>query len=665
MKILNRFNLIPKLSRINLILCKAAFIALSVLLVDGPIIHTAIGQIKYPLGVSGGSIDVPDRPQDKDQATEPVTIGEAITLRSRMLDEDRRILVHLPAGYEHSNARYPVLYLLDGGGHFHHVTGITRFLAHAQRIPAMIVVGITNMDRDRDFKPSARVTRHTEDLVPFGATITTNAPRSGGADLFLRFLAEELAPHIDNRYRTADFRLLVGHSAGGLFTLHALLSRPELFNAFIAISPSLWWDEAALVKRAAMGGLPDFGPRNRFLYMAVGDEGGEMIRHLSDLAGIFELADPPSLRWQYRIMPGETHSSMPHRTIYEGLETIFSDYATSETLVLSGDLARVERQFVEASRIYGYEIAPPERLIGEMGWVQRHLFHRPEKAVEIFRRAVELYPESPNAHDNLADALMVAGQFDGAIAHYERAEALRPDWGRDGQLFHAYLALGLVDRAEEFLDRTRERGESELYPGWWHCCRALVAIFGGDGEALAVHNDSLLSTSSDGAPESWECLAFNEVFLRQYSDARTHLERYVAIVEPQEIPLNLGFLHLRAGAKAKGEKILREAEVLAVAAIEQDGSSWEPHFKLTKIAAMRGEVEAAVSHLEEAVDLGLGLEWWPYHLFSPKAVSDPVFESLYEHPKFERLRNQILGERRKMAERVLRSGSGPDRERVR
>lgn len=595
-------------------------------------------------------------PTPRDPPAEPVVIGEAITVRSELLGEERRVLIHLPAGYHGSTDRYPVLYLLDGGGHFHHVTGITRFLAPADRIPPMIVVGITNTDRDRDFKPAASVTRHTEELLPFGGTITTDAPTAGGADRFLRFLVEELGPHIEARYRAADFRLLVGHSAGGLFALNALLTRPSAFDAVLAISPSLWWDDAALVRQAAADGLPDFGPRTRFLYMAVGDEGGESLGRLGDFAAILELADPEHLRWWYRIMPGETHASVPHRGIYDGIETIFSDYATSETLVLAGDLAQAERRFAEASRIYGYEIAPPERLLEEMGEVQLHLFQRPERAVEIFRRSVELYPESLDAHETLADALMDIGRFDEVIALYERARTLRPD-GADARLFRAYLALGLTERASAPLARARERGDPAPYAGWWHCRRALIAIFAGDQDALASQTDSLLAMASNEAPESWECAAFNEVFLRRYDDARAHLERYVAVAAPGELPVNLGFLHLLRGTSAEGERILEEAEARARGAVASEPASWEPHFELAELAAMRRSTDEALRHLEAAVERGLGREWWAFHLFSGDALADPVFEPLYGHPRFERLRTAVMAERTTMRRRA-RDGSG-------
>lgn len=174
--------------------------------------------------------------------------------------------------------------------------------------------------------------------------------------------------------------------------------------------------------------------------------------------------------------------------------------------------------------------------------------------------------------------------------------------------------------------------------------------------ALALHTDSLLSVASDDAPDSWECAAFNEVFLQRYDDARLHLEHYVALAEPNEIPLNLGFLHLRHSERSSGERILEEGEARARAAVAGSPRSWEPHFELAEIAAMRGEVEGSVEHLAAAVEFGLGREWWVFHLFSREALPDPVFEPLYGHPRFERLRDRVLSDRAAMGRRIYGEG---------
>ncbi|MCK4676626.1 MAG: alpha/beta hydrolase [Bacteroidales bacterium] len=162
-----------------------------------------------------------------------VVIGEKVTFKSNILDENRTILVYLPQSYNQTDFCYPVMYLLDGGFHFHHTSGIVGFMSRAGIIPEMIVIGITNVDRNRDFSP----------------TRTEQIPTSGGAEKFLSFLSDELIPFVDRNYRTLPYEILVGHSFGGTFATYTLLNRPETFNAYIAISPYLQYDDADLVKK--------------------------------------------------------------------------------------------------------------------------------------------------------------------------------------------------------------------------------------------------------------------------------------------------------------------------------------------------------------------------------------------------------------------------------
>lgn len=77
-------------------------------------------------------------------------------------------------------------------------------------------------------------------------------PTSGQADRFLDFLEKELIPHIDRNYRTYPHRIIAGWSFGGLLATHALIHRPEIFDAYLAISPSLWWDEELLLAEASL-----------------------------------------------------------------------------------------------------------------------------------------------------------------------------------------------------------------------------------------------------------------------------------------------------------------------------------------------------------------------------------------------------------------------------
>jgi uncharacterized protein len=169
---------------------------------------------------------------------------ERLVVHSNVLKEDRVIWVRVPAAVAGSKAAYPVLYLTDAGSHLNEIGSTIDFLVEHDRMPPVIVVGIANTDRNRDLTPT-----HADIKSPDGRVIVA-MPTSGGADRFLDFIQNELVPEIEKRYPTQSFRIFAGHSLGGLLAIHALITRPNLFNAYIAVSPSLQWDDAKTLHQA-------------------------------------------------------------------------------------------------------------------------------------------------------------------------------------------------------------------------------------------------------------------------------------------------------------------------------------------------------------------------------------------------------------------------------
>ena len=145
-------------------------------------------------------------------AAEPITIGETVTIRSDIMDEERTLLVSTPPGYEQSGQSYPVLYMTDGDTHLTHTRGTVDFLVRNGLMPPVIIVGVTNTDRTRDLSPTNATTTNDDGTV-------REFPTSGGASNFLDFFERELSPYIDSHYRTLPYRLFSGHSFGGLFAL--------------------------------------------------------------------------------------------------------------------------------------------------------------------------------------------------------------------------------------------------------------------------------------------------------------------------------------------------------------------------------------------------------------------------------------------------------------
>jgi predicted alpha/beta superfamily hydrolase len=335
----------------------------------------------------------------------PYVIGTTQQIHSDVLGEDRQIIVHLPQGYQVGLQRYPVMYLLDGDAHFHHTTGIIQFLAQQGYMPEMIVVAIPNTDRTRDLTPEP------------SAELAERRPTAGGADDFLRFLSDELIPWIEGQYRTAPFRVLVGHSLGGLFVTHALLVQPEVFDGYISISPAIWWNDQALVKQA-VATIEQQPWAGRFFYMTTGNEGGNMLASAEALADVFETSAPAGFEWQFRWMEQETHGSIPHRTTYDALEWLFMEYRIPDDLRALG-LGGLELHYAAVSQRY-YPMEVPEAVINQLGYTYLRLGDEP-MAIETFTVNVERFPESANVYDSLGDAYYTVGKADLALDNYRRA----------------------------------------------------------------------------------------------------------------------------------------------------------------------------------------------------------------------------------------------------
>ena len=345
---------------------------------------------------------------------EPITVGHRTSVTSEILGVDRPIQIYTPQGYGASSNAYPVLYLLDGQSHFFHGAGVTQFLARARRIPEMIVVGVGNISGENG---------RTHNMTP-QVTSANAPPNVGGGSDFLRFLRDELQPWMGSHYRTMPYQVLVGHSLGGLFATQVLIEDPEAFQGYISISPSLWWDDGKFVEGAAaiFEGRPDL---QGALYMTMGDEGGGMLASAWSLTSILETQAPESFRWKWTHMPGETHGSVPHRSLYDGLEWIFDDWMLTdiESLVeLEGDggWRAVNRHYAALSERVGTAVPIPEDVVDQLG-LQLARQRRLDEAHRVLQRSVQLYPGSGRAFNHLADVLRILCRREEATTHYTTA----------------------------------------------------------------------------------------------------------------------------------------------------------------------------------------------------------------------------------------------------
>lgn len=341
-----------------------------------------------------------------------------VEIESKVLGEKRVALVRVPASYRTGAARYPVLYMTDGEGQLAHTVATIDFLARQGRMPELIVVGVTNTDRTRDLTPT-----HLAE-TNFGAgSETFRFPTSGGADKFLSFFETELIPLIESRYRVHPYRVFAGHSFGGLFALHALFSKPKLFNAWIAVSPSLNWDDRLIARRAE-----EFVKKNPevngTLVFTLGDE-APVKAEFESLKKFFAAKAPKGFEVVAYYYGDEDHGSVVLPSHHAALKKIFAPWRF--TFERGDDpktlLPRATEHYARLSKRAGFDVPVPENLVNQFGYI---LLGRNdvEGAIAVFRRNVELYPKSANVYDSLGEALEKAGDTDGARTSYQRALAI-------------------------------------------------------------------------------------------------------------------------------------------------------------------------------------------------------------------------------------------------
>jgi predicted alpha/beta superfamily hydrolase len=226
-----------------------------------------------------------------------------LTIDSKVLGETRRINVYTPPGYDvAADARYPVMYMPDGGvgEDFPHVTNDIDTAIRAGEMRPVIVVGIENTERRRDMTGPTDVEADRK-----------IAPHVSGSTNFRAFIRDELMPKIGQRFHGNGQTAIVGESLAGLFVIETFFREPELFNTYIALSPSLWWNAQALVRGA--GERLRAQPRltGTFYLAAAGDD--DIGDACKSLAAALRAAAPKGLTWFYEPRP-----DLKHSTIYRG-----------------------------------------------------------------------------------------------------------------------------------------------------------------------------------------------------------------------------------------------------------------------------------------------------------------------------------------------------------
>ena len=379
------------------------------------------------------------------QTNSQIVIGHIDSIDSKILNEQRKIWVYVPPGNDngvYSKQKYPVVYLLDGDGHFFSVVGMLQQFSSINGntiCPKMIVVGIPNTNRTRDLTPSKG---------DFNSTFvdSTMIANSGGGEKFISFLEKELIPKIDAEYPTEPYRMFIGHSFGGLMVMHTLLHKPELFNAYVSIDPSMWWNSKKLLKEIKNTTL-DERYNNKALYLGIANtmskgmdilnveedttEVTEHIRSILELDTHLKSSSPKQLKYKSKYYEEDTHGSVPLITEYDALRFIFDFY---EFKMEMEDYLNPESDFVNKivnhhkvlSKEFGREIKPEEEYINLLGYQFMNMKQN-KKAEQFFKLNVANYPESFNVYDSLADFYSATGEKEKAIKNYKKSIALNKD----------------------------------------------------------------------------------------------------------------------------------------------------------------------------------------------------------------------------------------------
>jgi predicted alpha/beta superfamily hydrolase len=366
-----------------------------------------------------------------------IVIGQIDSIRSAVLDETRTIWVHVPGDPDnptYSQVQYPVIYLLDGPGHFYPVTGMIRQMSDNTICPKMIVVGISNTDRTRDMTPT-----HAE--TAFGDSAL--AANSGGGDKFLDFMEKELVPYIEKKYPATGYKTYVGHSYGGIAVLNALFTRPGLFNNYIAIDPSLWWDDQVLLP-IADSVLGQNNYEGKSLYIAVAntvEEGSDLnniendtseysvhIRSILQFIRSTEKKTDNGLQFNWKYYAEDDHGSVPLIAEYDALRFLFSWYRLKglekfywpDSKETSEELIRIiTSHYKHVSSHFGYQALPPEDMINSMGY--NFLTRKPEYSCALFKLNIDNYPDSPNVYDSMGDYYLSQTDTANAIKYFSKA----------------------------------------------------------------------------------------------------------------------------------------------------------------------------------------------------------------------------------------------------
>lgn len=397
----------------------------------------------------------------KDSNFPKLNIADEVIIRSEILNEDREIYVYNPASGENDTSRYPVLYLMDGD----FLTPVVASQIHAlsmlyQLLPPMIIVGINNYKHDRghDLTP-------TNCITDMDGIVNYNYKSSGGGGEFLEFIEKELIPYIDSNYKTKPYKILSGHSLGGLMSLHCYVHK-DIFDAYIAVSPALWWDNNYLVKE-----IDKFFKTNKIddkkIFISISNEIDGFSESVFKLDSIFT-HNVRENGYKFNRYPDELHGSGAVKAIYDGLKFIYSDEwdkAVSESLNLanlysergyynleSGDSLLIESSIGDFTKVI--ELKPDDANAYAQRALGKARVNRHEQAIKDFNKAEELSINFPVFYYNRGSSYFSIKNYKEAVSDFKKFDELMPnDLYTYYMLGESFKGLNQFEEAAEYYNK--------------------------------------------------------------------------------------------------------------------------------------------------------------------------------------------------------------------
>lgn len=364
-------------------------------------------------------------------------VGITDSLYSQTLKESRKIYIQLPSDYNpEKNLKYPVVYVLDGEVFLPTVNDVQNYYSGGFT-PEMVIVGISN-DKNR-----------MRDLTTSKVTEMYGSPfkqENGEAESFSKFIVKELIPFVENKYPVTNYRTLIGHSYGGLFTIYNLIHHPHLFANYLAIDPSLDWDGQKLLKEAKEV-LATQKFANKSLFMSLSGqlnmqdskvtidnvmqdttEFSLFARSNIAFSNVVRQNIKNGLSFDWKFYPRDLHGTIPFPSIMDGLISLFEWYQWENTDKFNSPdtpkeelLGIIKYREKKLKDHFGYSEPPyPEEILNMSGYMNMDM-EQPEKAKMYFELAIEYYPESANAFDSMADYYERKGDFTNAIKYVSKA----------------------------------------------------------------------------------------------------------------------------------------------------------------------------------------------------------------------------------------------------